>query len=302
MTPRNGSTEPGMDEFASSDAFIDALSRGDDPSGGADRLAAALLELKADIDRPLPPAPQLDAGQSLAGNVSSLEAARDAKRKRQLSPWLAGLMGAAAATAICVGTGTTPFDQGAQDDSTVVELATTLDELEVASQRGDEAATRDLLEQARGLVASMKDRQHRAGKGDDSEAVTTVTTTVTSTVTSTSSQAPDKTAPEKVPDEPTPAQQPTQSPQTSARPTQPAQPEQPAQTGQSGQPAQRPSTQPGGTSATGSPTPGSGVTSAPAGEAGTGSNTPAAMVQHPVQPAPTGGEAAPEALRNTSSS
>lgn len=290
MTPRNGSTEPGMDEFASSDAFIEALSRGDDPSGGADPLAAALLELKADIDRPLPPAPQLDAGQSLAGNVASLEAARDAKRKRQLSPWLAGLMGAAAATAIFVGTGTTPFDQGVQDDPTVVELATTLDELEVASQRGDEAATRDLLEQARGLVASMKDRGNRAVNGDESEAataettVTTVTTTVTSTVTTTSSQAPD---------EPTPAQQPTQVPQTSAPPTQPA------QTGQSGQPAQRPSTQPGRASATGSPTPGSGATSAPAAEAGTGSNTPAAPVQ---QPAPAGGEVAPEALRNMSSS
>lgn len=299
MTPRNGSTEPGMDEFASSDAFIEALSRGDDPSGGADPLAAALLELKADIDRPLPPAPQLDAGQSLAGNVASLVAARDAKRKRQLSPWLAGLMGAAAATAIFVGTGTTPFDQGVQDDPTVVELATTLDELEVASQRGDEAATRDLLEQARGLVASMKDRQHRAGKGDDSEAVTTVTTvttTVTSTVTTTSSQAPDKIAPEQVPDEP------TQAPQTSAQPTQPEQPEQPAQAGQSGQPAQRPSTQPDGASATGSPTPGSGVTSAPAGEAGTGSNTPAARVQQPAQPAPARGEVAPEALRNTGSS
>lgn len=290
MTPRNGSTEPGMDEFASSDAFIDALSRGDDPSGGADPLAAALLELKADIDRPLPPAPQLDAGQSLAGNVASLEAARDAKRKRQLSPWLAGLMGAAAATAIFVGTGTTPFDQGVQDDPTVVELAATLDELEVASQRGDEAATRDLLEQARGLVASMKDRGNRAVNGDESEAataettVTTVTTTVTSTVTTTSSQAPD---------EPTPAQQPTQVPQTSAPPTQPA------QTGQSGQPAQRPSTQPGRASATGSPTPGSGATSAPAAEAGTGSNTPAAPVQQPV---PAGGEGAPEALRNMSSS
>lgn len=293
MTPRNGSTEPGMDEFASSDAFIDALSRGDDPSGGADPLAAALLELKADIDRPLPPAPQLDAGQSLAGKVASLEAARGAKRKRQLSPWLAGVMGAAAATAIFVGTGTTPFDQGAQDDSTVVELATTLDELEVASQRGDEAATRDLLEQARGLVASMKDRGNRAVNGDESEAataettvttVTTVTTTVTSTVTTTSSQAPD---------EPTPAQQPTQVPQTSAPPTQPA------QTGQSGQPAQRPSSQPGRASATGSPTPGSGATSAPAAEAGTGSNTPAAPVQ---QPAPAGGEVAPEALRNMSSS
>ena len=293
MTPRNGSTEPGMDEFASSDAFIEALSRGDDPSGGADPLAAALLELKADIDRPLPLAPQLDAGQSLAGNVASLEAARDAKRKRQLSPWLAGLMGAAAATAIFVGTGTTPFDRGVREDPTVVELAATLDELEVASQRGDEAATRDLLEQARGLVASMKDRGNRAVNGDESEAataettvttVTTVTTTVTSTVTTASSQAPD---------EPTPAQQPTQAPQTSARPTQPEQPE------QSGQPAQRPSTQPGRASATGSPTPGSGATSAPAAEAGTGSNTPAAPVQ---QPAPAGGEVAPEALRNMSSS
>lgn len=296
MTPRNGSTEPGMDEFASSDAFFDALSRGDDPSGGADPLAAALLELKADIDRPLPPAPQLDAGQSRTGKVASLVAARDAKRKRQLSPWLAGLMGAAAATAICVGTGTTPFDRGVREDPTVVELAATLDELEVASQRGDEAATRDLLEQAQGLVASMKDRQHRAGKGDDSEAVTTVTTTVTSTVTTTSSQAPDKIAPEQVPGEP------THAPQTSARPTQPELPGQPAQTGQSGQPAQQPSTQPDGTSATGSPTPDSGVTSAPAGEADTGSNTPAAIVQHPAQPAPTGGEVAPEALRNTSSS
>lgn len=302
MTPRNGSTEPGMDEFASSDAFIDALSRGDDPSGGTDPLAAALLELKADIDRPLPPAPQLDAGQSLAGNVASLEATRGAKHKRELSPWLAGLMGAAAATAIFAGTGTTPFDQGAQDDSTVVELATTLDELEVASQRGDEAATRDLLEQARSLVASMKDRGNRAVEGDESEAataeatVTTVTTTVTSTVTPTSTQAPDKTTPEQVSDEPTPAQQPTQAPQTSAPPTQPA------QTGQSGQPAQRPSTQSDRASATGSPTPGSGATSAPAAEAGTGSNTPAATVQQPAQPAPAGGEGAPEVLRNMSSS
>ncbi|WP_273408238.1 hypothetical protein [Corynebacterium ureicelerivorans] len=290
MTPRNGFTEPGMDEFAFSDAFIDALSRGDDPSSGTDPLAAALLELKADIDRPLPPAPQLDAGQSLAGKVASLEAARGAKRKRQLSPWLAGVIGAAAATAICVGAGTTPFDRGVREDPAVVELATTLDELEVASQRGDETATRDLLEQARSLVASMKDRGNRAVNGDESEAattVTTVTTTVTSTVTTTSSQAPD---------EPTPAQQPTQAPQTSARPTQPEQPEQPSQ------PAQRPSTQPGRTSATGSPTPGSGVTSAPAGEAGTGSNTPAATAPQPAQPAPAGGEVAPEALRNMSSS
>lgn len=296
MTPRNGSTEPGMGEFASSDAFLEALSRGDDPSGGADPLAAALLELKADIDRPLPPAPQLDAGQALAGNVASLKAARGAKRKRQLSPWLAGVIGAAAATVVCVGTGATLFDQGVRDDPAVVELATTLDELEIASQRGDEAATRDLLEQARGLVASMKDRGHRAVKGDDSEVVTTVTTvttTVTSTATPSNSQTLDETTPEQEPDEPTPSQQPTQAPQTSAPPTQPA------QTGQSGQPAQRPSTQPDRASAAGSPTPGSGATSAPATEAGTGSNTPAAPVQQPAQPVPAGGEGA---LRNMSSS
>ena len=48
-----------MEEFARSDAFFDALMLGDDPSAGTDPLAAALLDLKADVDRPMPPAPQL---------------------------------------------------------------------------------------------------------------------------------------------------------------------------------------------------------------------------------------------------
>ena len=236
MTPRNGSVEPGMEEFASSDAFIEALSLGDDPSGGNDPLAAALLGLKADIDRPMPPAPQLDEAQAApAGNVASLEsfaAERQAKTKRQISPWLSGLIGAAAATVICVGTGAVLFDRSAGEDTTMVELATTLDELEVASEAGDEAATRDLLEQARGLVATMKERELRPSRGGEAA---TVTKTVTDTVAPTrSGAAGDKATPEQAPA--APAQQPTQaSPDPAQRGSGASQPAQPARSGQAGQ-------------------------------------------------------------------
>ena len=93
--------DPRMEEFAESDAFLDALSRGDDVSGGTDPLAAALLGLKADIDRPMPPAPVLDAGADTTvrrdggnGEVASLDAAR--AKRRTANPWVAGLIGAAA--------------------------------------------------------------------------------------------------------------------------------------------------------------------------------------------------------------
>ena len=93
-----------FEEFANSDAFIEALMLGDDPSAGNDPLAAALLELKGDVDRPMPPAPQLYVEDSQSvGNVASLDEKRAEKAKRRVSPWLSGLIGAAAATVVCVG-------------------------------------------------------------------------------------------------------------------------------------------------------------------------------------------------------
>ena len=213
-----------MEEFARSDAFIEALMLGDDPSAGTDPLAAALLDLKADVDRPMPPAPQLFTEQAQpSGNVASLEEKRAGKAKRRVSPWLSGLIGAAAATVVCVGTGAVLFGSGAADeDTTVVELATTLDELEVASESGDAAAARDLLEQARGLVATIKEREHRAAR-DGVAATVTETKTVTEAATEAATvpaegASSERPAPEQAPAVPAPpAQQPTQAPQDPAQ-------------------------------------------------------------------------------------
>lgn len=294
MTSRNGSYEPGMEEFAESDAFIDALSLGDDPSGGTDPLAAALLELKADIDRPMPEAPQLDAldpAPEAGRSVTSLDSAR-ARRKRQVSPWLAGLIGAAAATVVCVGTGSVLFDRGAQEDTTMVELATTLDELEVASKSGDEEATRQLLEQARGLVATMKEREQRPGKGGQAA---TVTKTVTDTTTAAHpGVAGDKATAEQAPAAPAaPAQQQTQVPQDPAqqRGAGASQPGQAGQaTGQPNQGAQSAANQSGQDSATGAPSQGTAAATEPTVATGAERqnpsvrvNDPATMVQPPAQ-------------------
>lgn len=239
-----------FEEFAQSDAFIEALMLGDDPSAGNDPLAAALLELKADVDRPMPPAPQLYAEDAHpSGNVASLDEKRTEKAKRRVSPWLSGLIGAAAATVVCVGTGAVLFDSGAaDDDTTVVELATTLDELEVASKSGDEESARVLLEQARGLVDTIKERERRTARGGAAATVTkTVTEATTVPAQDTSSERP---TPEQAPAVPAPpAQQPTQAPQDPAQrgPGRPPQATQPTQANPSAPSSPQPSTTVGDT-------------------------------------------------------
>ena len=282
-----------LEEFAHSDAFFEALSLGDDPSAGNDPLAAALLELKADVDRPMPPAPQLFVEDSQpAGDVASLDEKRAEKAKLRVSPWLSGLIGAAAATVVCVGTGAVLFDSGAADeDTTVVELATTLDELEMASENGDAESARDLLEQARGLVATMKERERRVAR-DGASATVTETVTEATTVPA-KEAATEQPAPEQAPAVPAPpAQQPTQAQQDPAQrgPGQPPQATQPTQANPSAPSSPQPSTTAGNTGGT-APTQGQGTT----GEtptAGTGAeqehpslrvNDPATMVNPPAE-------------------
>ena len=282
-----------MEEFARSDAFFDALMLGDDPSAGTDPLAAALLDLKADVDRPMPPAPQLFTEQAQpSGNVASLEEKRVGKAKRRVSPWLSGLIGAAAATVVCVGTGAVLFESDAADeDTTVVELATTLDELEVASESGDAAAARDLLEQARGLVATIKEREHRAAR--DGVAATVTETVTESTTVPAKEASTERLAPEQAPAVPAPpAQQPTQAPQDPAQrgSGQPPQATQPTQANPSAPSSQQPSTTAGNTNGN-APSQGEGTTGeTPA--AGTGAeqehpslrvNDPATMVNPPAE-------------------
>ena len=164
------------DDYARDDALIDELARGVDPSGGTDPLAAALLALKDDVDRPMPAPPAV--GQEPA-TVTSLDDAR-VRRRPTSNPWVAGLVGAAAASTVILGTGAAVLSaENSSNETTMVELATTLDELEAANESGDEAAARELLEQARGLLANIKIRESRHGGGHATPAPRTVTATTT---------------------------------------------------------------------------------------------------------------------------
>lgn len=164
------------DDYARDDALIDELARGVDPSGGTDPLAAALLALKDDVDRPMPAPPAV--GQEPA-TVTSLDDAR-ARRRPTTNPWVAGLVGAAAASTVILGTGAAVLSaENSSNETTMVELATTLDELEAANESGDETAARELLEQARGLLANIKIRESRHGGGHATPEPRTVTATTT---------------------------------------------------------------------------------------------------------------------------
>lgn len=164
------------DDYARDDALIDELARGVDPSGGTDPLAAALLTLKDDVDRPMPAPP---AVVQEPATVASLDQAR-ARRRPTSNPWVAGLVGAAAASTVILGTGAAVLSaEHSSNETTMVELATTLDELEAANESGDEAAARELLEQARGLLANIKIRESRHGGGHATPAPRTVTATTT---------------------------------------------------------------------------------------------------------------------------
>lgn len=192
-----------LGDVAASDAFLDSLSRGQDPSSGSDPLAGVLLALKDDVERPMPEAP----------NVASQT---DITPRRRMNPWVSGLIGAAAASVAIVGAGTVLYNPAPTpgDDTTMVELATTLDELEVARETGDEEAAKGLLEQARHLVAEMNREQKNGGSTGASRtsapARTVTVTTTASSVPEAPSQAPANPAPEQSPTPAAPAPKPAQ--------------------------------------------------------------------------------------------
>lgn len=225
------------DDYARDDALIDELARGVDHSGGTDPLAAALLALKDDVDRPMPAPPAV--GQEPA-TVASLDHAR-ARRRPTSNPWVAGLVGAAAASTVILGTGAAMLSaENSSNETTMVELATTLDELEAASESGDEAAARDLLEQARGLLASIKIRESRHGGGHATPVPRTVTATTTVSDVPEATTRPHEQPTTLQPSSPAPA---SPAPGT-AVPQQPTIQPSPAQSGtvqpSAGQPSQAP--------------------------------------------------------------
>lgn len=228
------------DPVKSDDLFLDALARGEDPSRGSDPLAGLLLGLREDVERPMPDAPQLPGEHEGGADVVSLDEAR--KKRYATNPWVAGLVGAAAASVAIVGAGSVLYSPMNKGETTMVELATTLDELEAASESGDADATRDLLEQARLLLASINETKvPRLGPSGD-PVVVTVTRNVTTTKTAPEPPQPSTAVPaEPRPETAAPSQVPgTQTPGTGQAPTvQPGQPGQPGQgQGQPSQPSQ----------------------------------------------------------------
>ena len=180
------------------DKFLTELSRGNAPEG--DPLAALFLELREDVEAAMPPAPLIE-GAELEPEVISLA---DVKRRRRVNPWVSGLVGAAAATMVLAGSGAvihaaTPGSPlyGARgaifgtSDAAVVELASTLEEIQSRADQGDIDGTRELLEQAQKQLteAQAKARENQRETAEPRGAEASVEThTVTETATTTVSE------------------------------------------------------------------------------------------------------------------
>lgn len=166
-----------------SDAFLTALSRGEDPSRGQDPLAAALLSLKHEVDAPAPPAP---------------EVAPVPVKSSRWKPWMHGLVGAAAATAVLTGSGALLYNSNAlapsRDESTVVELASTLEEMELKASEGNFEALHALLGEALGIIRKLESQQ------EDESAPAEVTTSVVTVTEEPEPQEPQPAAPAPAPE------------------------------------------------------------------------------------------------------
>lgn len=197
---KKGASEQ-FDELFGTDAFLDELSRGVDPSGGADPLAELMLSLHHQVNAPIPAAPDLD--DLLPEEASPVVSLDERRRRRSVSPWMSGLVGAAAATMLIAGAGGAVYN--AQPDSplweaktsmfgehaAVVDLASALEEVDKRHAEGDVEGAMQVLEQAR-ILANAVNSQDRAStqraiqelEARIIEVPTTVTQAVPTTATS----------------------------------------------------------------------------------------------------------------------
>lgn len=184
-----------MDELKASDAFLTSLSRGVDPADGSDELATLFLQLREEVEAPMPAAPEIPGVSGVSIDTQSSAATEEfpgvaslgkhrAKRGRhetersgrahrfRTNPWLAGVVGAAAATVMVAGTGTAlynatpgsalwgPSEAVFGDRTNSVEFASALDEIDSMTQSGDIAGARVLIDQLR--ESMNQDRSERA--------------------------------------------------------------------------------------------------------------------------------------------
>lgn len=210
---------PQFDELLADDALLTRVSRGEDPSDGTDPLLGLMSALREDVERPMPSPPYI---------APVVKPAR-----KQMNPWLSGLVGAAAATAIVAGSGTMLYN--ATPDSplwpvastvfgeraSVMELASTLDEMEVASDEGNEDAVRSLMLQAKALLNAMDVRRTQGSEPAVASTIPEVTVTRTVTVTVTPEPREPVTVTHVVTEQPAIEQHSSPQPTASAEPSQP---------------------------------------------------------------------------------
>ncbi|MCK7637589.1 hypothetical protein [Corynebacterium pygosceleis] len=211
--PEDAGVSGGQDDnLFRTDAFLDDLANGVDPSRGDDGLAGLLLGLKADVDAPMPPAPSLTGpGLSVtapattqftpvsAPVVEEIPAAGRggqvvglADRRRLVPGFVHGMIGAAAATLVIAGGGTAVYNAGPDsalwgahtamfgEHASVVELASTLEEADNRNANGDVAGALELLEQAKLMAKELNARKATRVDADrHPPAPRTVTVTVT---------------------------------------------------------------------------------------------------------------------------
>lgn len=188
------------------DAFLTELSLGNDPSAGDDPLAALFLELRDEVEAPMPPAPIVE-GADHEPEVISLAAAR---RRRRVSPWASGLIGAAAATVLLAGSGAVVYNAGpgsplhglnesifgTTQDAAEVELASLLEAMQDKVAQGDIEGARAVLSDTRKklkdpspeIAAKLEAAEKRLEQQRSQK------TTVTVTVTPKASDAPSSAA------------------------------------------------------------------------------------------------------------
>ncbi|AGF71608.1 hypothetical protein [Corynebacterium halotolerans] len=172
MTKRRNEDAPTADvtdqlkPLVDDDAFLTELSRGVNPSDGQDELAALLLELRGDVEKQMPPAPVVEGADEEPAVISLGER----RRRRRGRPILSGLIGAAAATLVIAGSGTVLYNATPgsplwgvssalfDDRAAVVELASTLEEMDSRAAEGDMDGTRALLVEARNLLDGMREQ------------------------------------------------------------------------------------------------------------------------------------------------
>lgn len=179
------------------DAFLTELSLGNDPSAGDDPLAALFLELRDEVEAPMPPAPVVE-GADQEPEVISLAAAR--RRRRVSPPWASGLIGAAAATVLLAGgSGAVIYNAGPgsplhglnesvfgkSQDAAEVELASSLEEMQDKVAQGDIEGARAVLSDTRKklkdpspeVVAKLEAAEKRLEQQRSQKITVTVTVT-----------------------------------------------------------------------------------------------------------------------------